>query len=168
MFKVSFWLKYPLNQRLALLVIILGGANVFVWGEKGLAKFPEGILYSTGTAFSLNGAALKMSDKLTFSEEHFSYSVKVDWDNKTNLMQEVGIAKRGVRGEYDVVLDSSSSFGPSVLAEGLLDDYLSFRRSYLQTHRAKIRLLPLSGEYQGLCYLFLHMQKLSCGSSRME
>lgn len=153
------------KRRWAILLIVLLLANLFVWGGKHLQGFPDGALYSTGNAFSADGKLLIFADRLQFKGGHFSYGLKVNWDDKTNLMQEAGLASRGIRGELKVELRDSASFGSPILGIVELDDELSFGRSYLQSRHANMSMLPLSGEFEKNCYYMLYTQRTFCGST---
>lgn len=153
------------KQRLVALLLTLGLVNAAVWGSRGVTGTLTKNLYSSGLAFSSDGTPLKFSDKLQFKGAQFNFSVKYTWNNKTNTMQETGTARHGLWGEWLLVAKSSSSFGPSLLAELDLDEDLLFARSYMQSGHATLNALPLPGDFAGRCYYLIFMKKVYCGTS---
>lgn len=165
-------MKYmkPGRQRQILLggVITLSLANLIVWGEKVFAGFPTGSLYSSGTAISAIGSEFNYSDKLEFKDEHYNFALRINWDGKTNIMQESGLASHDLWGAININVTHSSSFGPPALSEINLGDDLLFGRSYMQGGHGTIRLIPFTGDFSGICYYFYYMKKVYCGANQLR
>jgi len=153
------------KQRLVALLLFLGLGNIVAWGSKVVTGTSTKNLYSSGLAFSSDGTPLRFSNKLQLKGTTFNYSVKYSWNNKINIMQETGTARRGLLGDWFLTVKTSSSIGPSMLAELELDDDLLFARSYMQSGHATINALTLPGDLAASCYYLIHMQKTYCGSS---
>jgi hypothetical protein len=157
------------TKVIIILIIIFSLMNITLWGQKLLGGFPDS-LYSSGIAFSSDGTALKFSDRFAFQDKHFNFSVKYNWNNKTNTMQETGIATHDLFGGLNIAIDDSSSFGSSLLGDIELDEELLFGRSYMQSGRANISVIPLSGsgEFDKLCYYLLFLERVYCGASSVQ
>lgn len=158
------FLLFPRQARRWLAVIgVLVVANVMLWATYISPPLLPGSLYSLGVAFKADGSDLTFSDKLMFGDDRVNYAIKVNWDGKSNTMQEAGVASRGLRGQVDVLLKDVTSFGPSLLSEGVLEEEFAFNRSYMQGGHAQLSLLPLSGDFQDLCFYLIYLKKVYCG-----
>lgn len=153
------------KHRLAALLLTLGLLNALVWGTRSVADQSPVNYYSTGTAFSSDGTVLRFSDKFQMKAKAFSFSAKYIWNNKINTMQEIGTTQRGLWGDVQLTVNSTSSFGPSLLGEVELDDELLLTRSYMQSGQATMNILPLTGDFAGLCYYLIYMHKVYCGTN---
>jgi hypothetical protein len=154
------------KRLLLLLLLLLGVGNLLTWGGHEWSGFPTGALHSSGTAFARDGTVLRFTGRVEFKGKHFNNGVKVEWNGKTNVMQEVGTADRGLLGDLKIYIEDSTSIGPWLLKDVELDSELSLERSYMQTKKAKLNFLPLRGEFSGRCYYLLYRKKVYCGSSK--
>lgn len=152
-------------SRKIVLLATLGLANFFVWGCKLVAETPVGSLYSSGTAFSTDGTVLTFYDKVTFKEDTFSFSTKYRWNDKSNTLQEFGSTSRGLWGDYLLAVHDSTTYGSSLLTELDLDEDFLFSRGYMQSAQAKLSLIPLFGEYAGICYYMIYERRVYCGTN---
>lgn len=163
---MKYLTQYSPKQRLLILLVALGTANLLVWGAKWVAGFPAGALYSTGTVYTADGTRVKFSGKLEFKGNHFNLWTRAHWNGKSNSMYEVGSVTHGALGEFNVQLESASSFGPPVLAEVELDDELAFSRVSMQGGLDKMSMLPLVGDFNELCYYLLYRKRVYCGGQQ--
>ena len=148
------------------IIIALLALNAIVWGRKATEIFPEGKIYASGTAFANDGTVLNYVDALQFKDEYFSFSLKVNWKDKSNTMQEAGLATRSFLGAYDVTLTTINSFGESVLDNVDLDEDMMFNRGYMQGGNAKVKLLPIADDFDGVCYYLMYLNRVYCGAAR--
>lgn len=163
---MKFLANLTQKQYLLVALFFLAVGNLLVWGIRVVESVPSNPLYSTGTTFASDGTVLSLADKLEFKGDHVNYTLKIKWNDQNNSMQESGIATHGLRGELNIDIQKSSSFGPSILTALDLDDELFFSRAYMQHGHARVSLLSLPGEFKKKCYYFLFTKKIYCGSSK--
>lgn len=154
------------KKIIVLMLIVLGFANVVVWGGNAYKYLPTKTLYSSGVFFSTDGILVRFSDRLTLKSKDFNYSIKYSWAGKNNSMQEVGVASFGLRGDVVFEVNKSSSFGSNILNELDLDEDIIFNRTYMQSGVAKLSVLPLLGEFKGICYYLVNSKKVYCGTEK--
>lgn len=158
----------PQKTILATLLVILGSMNVLVWGVKLYSSAPSLSRYSSGTAFSRDGTILSFTDKFEVNAKNFSFVVRYNWNDKSNTMQETGRASYSLLGKWDLAVEDSSSVGISLLADMDLEEDFLFGRNYMQSGSAVISVLPISGEFEGLCYYVLFVKKVYCGAKKLR
>lgn len=150
-------------SRLMLLVCALMAANLLIWGEILLRGFPVGSLYSSGTTFAADGVEINFTDQVLLKYPRVSYTVKMRWDGKSNIMQETGNMSYGWRGQLLLSLNDARNVGPSLLSEFDLEDDLAFNRIYINSGKAVLSVIPIPGDFEGLCYYIIHLSKVHCG-----
>jgi hypothetical protein len=151
--------------RLILLSFALVVANLLVWGNTLLRGFPSGSLYSAGTTFAADGMEINFTDQVLLKHSRVNYTIKVRWGDKNNIMQETGSMSRGVRGQMLLSLNDARSIGPSLLSEFKLEDDLAFNRIYVNSGAAVLNVIPISGDFKGLCYYIIYFNSVHCGTS---
>lgn len=145
-------------------MIILGVANLLAWGNKLLTTQEPNNLYSSGMTFGADGTTLNFTNKLEFSADKFIFSNKYSWNNKNNTFIETGDVRHGLWGQQVLAVTKSSSFGPPLLAELELDEDFLFGRAYMQTGQAVINIVPLTGDFEGVCYYLIFAKRAYCGT----
>ncbi|QXH74832.1 hypothetical protein KSS92_10155 [Pseudomonas atacamensis] len=155
----------PRNKisRLILLALLLAAANLLLWGGILLKSFPVGSLYSSGTTFAADGLEINFTDQVLLKHPRINYTIKMRWDGKSNIMQETGSMTYGLRGQLLLSLNDARNVGPSLLSEFDLEDDLAFNRIYVNSGKAVLSVIPISGDFEGLCYYIIHLNKVHCG-----
>lgn len=158
----------PLRGLLPSLILILALANIAFWGRQIGAPIPAYTLYSSGTTFSLDGEAVNFSERMMLNHEKISYAIKVNWAGKIHTAQHTGKVSQGFRGELNIFLQDSSSFGASLIDEAQLDEDILFNRSYLENGHAELKFLPVPVDIDGRCFYLIYMQRVQCGANHLR
>jgi hypothetical protein len=150
--------------RLIIFALALVAANFILWSSVLLKSFPVGSLYSSGTTFTADGMEINFTDQVLVKHSRVNYTIKMRWDGKSNIMQETGSMSYGLLGQLLLSLNDARSIGPSLLSEFDLEDDLAFNRIYVNSGKAVLSVIPVSGDFEGLCYYIIHLNKVHCGA----
>lgn len=162
---MKYFSIFSSSKKLLVLVVLLAFANLIVWGQRMVVDFSNKNLYSSGVAFSVDGAPLHFTNRLIFKKTSFISSIKYNWGAKTSAMQQSGNVAQGMLGEWKFTFNDSVKSGPSVFDDLEFKDDFTFNRLYMESGRARLRLLPIAENLGGQCFYFIRMALVYCGSS---
>jgi hypothetical protein len=124
---------------------------------------PQGDLYSTGQAVTSNGDVVAFDDKLIFRGGGFSYAMYSSWGGKINVGQVGGEISPGYLGDIRFKLNRSANHGSPLLGDPLLDNSLAFNQSFARSKGASFSVVPIAGDFSGLCFYIIELSKAQCG-----